>query len=207
MVQELKLKYRETKKENNHRNGVLVIFLFFIKVQSFAWRLLTAKIYLMGCKTGRLVTTRGKPLIIAKGDIIIEDRVVIWSLFCKTILSVHAGAKLTIGTRSRLNGVHIATKSEIRIGKDVRIAPYTLIMDSDFHDVEAHLSEGRCAPIIIEDNVWIASRATILKGVTIGKGSVVAAGAVVTKNVSPFTVVAGVPAIAIRVIKQHKGSS
>ena len=48
--------------------------------------------------------------------------------------------------------------------------------------------------MVIEDYVWIASRATILPGVTIGKGAVVACGAVVTKDVEPMTVVGGVPA-------------
>jgi len=55
-------------------------------------------------------------------------------------------------------------------------------------------------PIVIEDYVWIGVGATILPGVKLGKGAVVAAGAVVTKDVSPFSVVAGIPAkqIALR---------
>lgn len=54
------------------------------------------------------------------------------------------------------------------------------------------------ANIIIEDDVWIASRAIILKGIHIGRGSVVAAGAVVTKDVAPYSVVGGVPARFIK---------
>ncbi|KLO24369.1 2,3,4,5-tetrahydropyridine-2,6-carboxylate N-succinyltransferase [Marinitoga sp. 1197] len=54
-------------------------------------------------------------------------------------------------------------------------------------------------PVIIEDNVLIGANAVILEGVKVGKGSVVAAGSVVTKNVDPYTVVAGIPA---RVIKK-----
>jgi acetyltransferase-like isoleucine patch superfamily enzyme len=53
-------------------------------------------------------------------------------------------------------------------------------------------------PITIETNVWIGAAATILPGVTIGAGSVVAAGAVVTHDVPPATLVAGVPATVIR---------
>ena len=49
--------------------------------------------------------------------------------------------------------------------------------------------------------MWIGSNSTILKGVTIGEGSVVAAGAVVTKDVPPMTVVAGVPAKVMRRIE------
>jgi acetyltransferase-like isoleucine patch superfamily enzyme len=88
----------------------------------------------------------------------------------------------------------------VTIGANVRIAPYTIILDSDFHDVIDHFSEGRSAPVVIEDNVWIATRATILKGVRIGRNSVVAAGAVVTHDVPPNTIVAGVPARVIRAI-------
>jgi acetyltransferase-like isoleucine patch superfamily enzyme len=54
--------------------------------------------------------------------------------------------------------------------------------------------------VTIEDNVWIGMRAMILGGVTLGRGSVVAAGAVVTKDVPPRTLVAGVPARVIRAL-------
>ncbi|MGE7612975.1 sugar O-acetyltransferase [Paenibacillus sp. NPDC101420] len=56
------------------------------------------------------------------------------------------------------------------------------------------------SPVIIGDNVWIGSNATILPGVTIGDNSVVAAGAVVTKDVPANTVVAGVPAKELKKI-------
>ena len=55
------------------------------------------------------------------------------------------------------------------------------------------------APFIIKDNAWIGMSAIILKGVTVGEGAIVAAGSVVTKDVPPHTIVAGVPA---RVIKK-----
>ena len=47
---------------------------------------------------------------------------------------------------------------------------------------------------MIEDHVWIGTRATVLPGVRIGRGAVVAAGAVVTRDVAPLDIVAGVPA-------------
>ncbi len=53
-------------------------------------------------------------------------------------------------------------------------------------------------PITIDSNVWIGAAATVLPGVHIGAGSVVAAGAVVTRDVPPATLVAGVPATVIR---------
>jgi acetyltransferase-like isoleucine patch superfamily enzyme len=51
-----------------------------------------------------------------------------------------------------------------------------------------------CAPVVIEDYAWISCRTVLLPGVRIGKGAVVAAGAVVTKDVEPYAIVAGVPA-------------
>ena len=56
------------------------------------------------------------------------------------------------------------------------------------------------APIIIEDDCWIAANAVITAGVTIGKHSVIAAAAVVTKNIPPYSVAVGNPA---KVIKQY----
>jgi acetyltransferase-like isoleucine patch superfamily enzyme len=58
-------------------------------------------------------------------------------------------------------------------------------------------------PIVIEKNVWIATGATIIGGVTVGENSVVAAGAVVTKDVPPNRLVAGVPARVIRSLEEN----
>jgi acetyltransferase-like isoleucine patch superfamily enzyme len=61
-------------------------------------------------------------------------------------------------------------------------------------------------PIVIEKNVWIATAVTIIGGVTVGENSVVAAGAVVTRNVPPNTLVAGVPARVIRSLEENSGA-
>lgn len=53
------------------------------------------------------------------------------------------------------------------------------------------------APIRMEDDVWIGANALVLPGVTIGRGAIVAGGAGVTRDVGPFTIVAGVPAIPL----------
>jgi acetyltransferase-like isoleucine patch superfamily enzyme len=59
-------------------------------------------------------------------------------------------------------------------------------------------ADNKANQVILEDHVWLGAGATILKGVTIGHDSVVAAGAVVTKDVPPNTLVAGVPAKVVR---------
>lgn len=57
------------------------------------------------------------------------------------------------------------------------------------------------APIVIKRNAWIGAGATILPGITIGENAVVAAGAVVSRDVPPNTVVAGIPAKVVKVIE------
>ena len=89
----------------------------------------------------------------------------------------------------------------LNIGDDVMIGPNVSILTSS-HPIEP--SQRRAfvvaKPIVIERNVWIAAGATIIGGVTIGENSVVAAGSVVTKDVSPNTLVGGNPAKIIRSI-------
>jgi acetyltransferase-like isoleucine patch superfamily enzyme len=87
----------------------------------------------------------------------------------------------------------------VDIGDDVLIGPNVSIITSG-HPIEpSRRRDGvTAAPIVIERNVWIAAGATIIGGVTVGENSVVAAGAVVTKDVPPNSLVAGVPAKVIR---------
>lgn len=88
-------------------------------------------------------------------------------------------------------------RGEITIGNNVNISPEVMILTA-YHDPDSEDFRGVHKPVVIEDNAWIATRAMILPGVTIGKGAIVAAGAVVTKNVAPKTIVGGNPAKIIR---------
>lgn len=100
------------------------------------------------------------------------------------------------------NGACFKTITSIKIGNKVMFGPNVSIMGGDhntsqigefMYDVKFKLPENDL-PIVIENDVWVGTRAIILKGVTIGEGSVIAAGALVTKNVAPYTIVGGVPA-------------
>lgn len=89
--------------------------------------------------------------------------------------------------------VVLDVRGGVFIGNNVDIAQDVQIWTAE-HDVHGTDHKMTSAPVTICDNVWIASRATILPGVTIGEGAVVAAGAVVTKDVPPYAIVGGVPA-------------
>lgn len=109
-------------------------------------------------------------------------------------------SNLIIGNQSTINeGVHLNCRDQITIGDRVHLSTNAqlhtgkLIVDKfpRYHDQ---------APIIIENDVWIASGVTILAGVVIGEKSVVAAGSIVTKSIPPNSLVMGVPARVVKTI-------
>ena len=97
---------------------------------------------------------------------------------------------------------YIGCSGKISIGNNVMMGPRVSIFAENhvFDDPHIIMQEQgvRKAPVVIEDDCCIAANSVILAGVTIGKGSVVAAGAVVTKDVPPYSIVAGVPAKIIK---------
>jgi acetyltransferase-like isoleucine patch superfamily enzyme len=114
-------------------------------------------------------------------------------LFSGVRLECWAGATIRVGNGTYLNrGTEIVAGQSVVIGRDCKIARDVIIMDTDQHALPG--AGLMFAPVEIGDRVWIGARAIVLKGVHIGQDSVVAAGAVVTHDVAPRTIVAGVPA-------------
>ena len=107
------------------------------------------------------------------------------------------GAHTNINKRCVLDG-----RGGLIIGNNVDIAQETNIW-SEQHDYNSHTYKAVCKTVIIEDYVWLASRVTVLPGVHIGRGAVVASGAVVTKDVPPLAIVAGIPAKIIGYRKEE----
>ncbi len=100
----------------------------------------------------------------------------------------------TIGAYSRVNrNCTLDARGPLRIGENVSISPEVMILTA-YHRIDDPEFRVETKPVVIEDHVWIGSRATILAGVTLGRGSVVAAGAVVARDVAPLEIVGGVPA-------------
>ena len=105
------------------------------------------------------------------------------------------GAKIIIGKRCGFSGVSIVADCEVKIDDFVTIGANAIIGDRDGHS-EIYASEPR--PVHICHHTWIGMNATIMKGVTIGEYAIVGAGAIVTKDVPPHAIVAGVPAKIIK---------
>jgi len=109
------------------------------------------------------------------------------------------GAELTIGDGTSINrGASICAQSSVRIGRNCGIGNDCLIFDTDFHEVDDRTRVPDAAPVTIGDDVWLAARCIVLKGVTIGDGAVVCAGSVVATNVPARALVGGNPARLIR---------
>lgn len=105
---------------------------------------------------------------------------------------------LSIGENSVINAnCRLDNRGGLTIGENVSISEGVIILTAD-HDITSSAFAGRSREVTIEDYVWLGTRAMIMPGITIGKGAVVAAGAVVTRNVDPLCVVAGVPAKVIK---------
>jgi acetyltransferase-like isoleucine patch superfamily enzyme len=172
-------------------------------VLSAGLHVLNASYRLRNCTKGKMVTVKGRLKIISKGKIIIGDGCRIWSHIGTTQISAGPRATIEIGENTFINtGTIITSRKNIKIGKNCQVGNQVIMMDDDFHDVNQRHSKSGKDNITIGDNVWIATRAIILKGVSIGDGAVVAAGSVVTKDVPAHTLVGGVPAKFIRAIAQ-----
>lgn len=112
---------------------------------------------------------------------------------------IKIGRNSLIGEYSVIRG-----QGGVQIGDRVYTSPFTQILAVNhvFDDpTRSFVEQGITAEgIVIDDDVWLGAGAIITDGVHIGRGAVVAAGAVVTRDVPPHTVVAGVPARPIRTI-------
>jgi galactoside O-acetyltransferase len=145
-------------------------------------------------------------------------------LNCSIIFESTKGL-VSIGDRAYIgHGGQIISRNRISIGDDVTMAWGVTIYDHNSHSFdwrqraicvdhfyrtygtercfgELDWSGVKSSPVVIESRVWIGFDAVILKGITIGEGAIIGARSVVSKDVEPYTVVAGNPATFVRRIE------
>jgi acetyltransferase-like isoleucine patch superfamily enzyme len=176
------------------------------------------KLRLLGVRLGRQIFFNGAPIVSGAGfgRICIGDGVVLISRSVGTWLGVRSrvvlrllaqGAELSIGEDCALSGTVICSAVSVRIGKRCLVGADVMIFDTDFHNRQP---EGRrfavsdwpniSKPVVIGDDIFIGTRAIVMKGVTIGDGSIVGAGSVVTSDIPPRSIAAGVPARVVAII-------
>lgn len=126
----------------------------------------------------------------------------------RCIFFVGKNAHLEIGNNVGISQSAIICHSSVTIGNNVKIGGGVCIYDTDFHsldpnernNVESDFKSKTNKPVVIEDNVFIGTHVTILKGVSIGSNSIIGACSVVTKSIPPNEIWAGNPAHFIKKI-------
>ena len=119
--------------------------------------------------------------------------------------SISIGNNVSIGEYS-----HITAINSIVIGDNVLTGKRVTITDNShgnntWNELNIPPAERNLfskGPVVIEDNVWIGDKVSIMPGVVIGKGSVIAANSVVTHNVQPYSIFGGIPAKKLREVKE-----
>jgi acetyltransferase-like isoleucine patch superfamily enzyme len=147
----------------------------------------------------------GVPSVTNHGLLLIGDRVRLASSISTLELSVGPGATLQIDDRVLVNhGCSLGATKLVRIGSRCNIGSQCILMDNAFHELDPERRNERpdSAPVVLEENVWLAARVIVLPGVTIGKNSVVGAGSVVTRDLPPDVLAAGIPARVMRPLRR-----
>ena len=152
---------------------------------------------------GSRVRVKGRPRVVNDGVLNVGERVRIVSTVATTELVVSRYGKMEIGVSTFINyGCSITASCSVHIGANCNIGTHVMMMDNEFHRIEPERRNEtpESAAIHLGDNVWVGGRAIILSGVTIGDDSVIGAGSIVTSNVPPRSIAAGVPAKVLRAI-------
>jgi len=118
--------------------------------------------------------------------------------------TIKSDARISIGSNTGLSGVVICAMTSIEIGSECLLGADVQIFDNDFHKIEAENrrfdntpGKIKCAPVVIEDNVFIGVGSIVMKGVRIGCNSVIGAGSIVNKDIPSNSIAAGNPAKVI----------
>ena len=149
---------------------------------------------------GHNVAAYGPLSVHNAGEMVLGDRLTFVGGMLPSSLVCHAGALLTIGEETQFNyGVSLEAWKSVSVGARCMFASFVRLGDRDGHHT---------APIVIEDDVWVAHGAIIMPGVRVGTRSVVAAGSIVTQDVPPDMLAMGNPArnMSLELVARDTGS-
>jgi len=154
-------------------------------------------------KTPFSVRLQGRVLISGCGEVVFAEGVSLVGTVVPVELVTYASGRIEIGNHTFINyGSSIAARASVKIGSHCHLGHYTFVMDNDQHGVVRRMELPPSFPVVIEDHVWIGSKAVILPGVRIGTRAVIGAGSIVTKDIPPRCVAAGNPARVLRHITE-----
>ncbi len=152
----------------------------------------------------KIFVYNGMPLVTGPTEITLGERCrIAGGIIINGRTTSHITPQLTVGDNVDLGwGCNIAVGRRIDIGHNVRLAAGVLLLGYPGHPIDAAArargdmdSDDQIGDIILEDDVWLASRVIVMAGVRIGRGTIVAAGSVVTKDLPSNVLAAGVPAV------------
>lgn len=171
------------------------------KVARSAAALASARIFLRDCdEVGARARSFGRPRIDNRGHITIGEDFAMASALGAAELATAGGGCIEIGNSVTINyGTAISARQHIKIGDRVNIGPFCIVADSQLPLPLDAGPEDVVRSIEIGDDVWLASRVTLLPGARIGAGAVIAAGSVVSGDVPAHAVASGVPARVLHV--------
>ena len=142
-----------------------------------------------------------------------------YSIVEGNIFLEHHGAQVKVGSRTFIGGSSLFCATSITIGDDVLISFGCSIADHDSHSIyfeerkndviewyygRKDWTHVKTNPVCIGNKVWIGMHSIITEGINIGEGAIIGAGSVVTKDVPPWTIVAGNPAKIIRSVPSER---
>ncbi len=176
------------------------------KARAFVSGLIKARVLLarIGGR-GHGVRVNGRLVVRNDGRMTIGRDTVLRGIPTAVELATGPNGSLEIGTGAIINsGASICAYGDMVIGARALIGPHVMINDTSFHDLYDRSVVPDAINVVIEDDVWIGAKASILPGVRIGRGAVVSAHSLVNRDVEPFTIVSGVPAAQIAKLNPKK---
>jgi FkbH-like protein len=162
------------------------------------------RVYLRSCDAvGPWTRVIGRPRVENLGRIEIGSRTRIVCSFAPVELRTGPNGRIRIGDQGSINfGTTIGASRSVAIGDRVGIGPYCIISDTELGELGAD-GDAAASAVEIGDDVWLASRVTVLPGARIGKGAVITAGSIVSGEIPAGVVAGGNPARVLRKVDGH----